>query len=462
MKIVAIGGVAGGMSMASRAKRIDPNAEVIVLEARGYVSFSNCGMPYMIGGISEREDLLSRPPEYFAAKGIDARIHSRVTSIDPERKVVSVVTADDPEGYELGYDKLVIATGSRALIPPIAGAEYGFALRSIEDMDRIATEVDEILRAVSTPKAVVIGAGPVGVEMAENLTHRGFGVTLVSRPAHILKSIDGELADLVQARIEAHSVTVMTGQGAQAIEKVSDTPELRVLLADGTELEANLVIHAAGARPRSELGEQIGLELAPDGSIITDGYGRTSNPDVYASGDVAAVEYLDGSKRSAALAGLANRGGRRVADAIFLDAIAAGESSVEPPFSIDPKPALGTEIVQAFDWAAAQTGIPAAELDARDDVLRVRIDTTTHAGYYPGSQPLHVVAWFDRADDRLLGASVVGADSVDKQINVLAAALHAQMDAEDLAELELAYAPQFGHTKDSINLLGYVATNELH
>ena len=444
MRVVVVGGVAGGMSAASRLRRRDEGAEIIVLERSTYVSFANCGLPYYVGG--EIEDpaklLLHTPQTLKAALNLDVRINSEVTAIDPGAHSVQVTDTETGEAYTLTYDHLILSPGGFAARPPIDGLDSPrvHTLRTVDDA--------LALREASGTRAVVLGAGFIGIEAAEALAHRGFETHLVEYAEHVLPPLEVEMATLVTQELRALGVRVHTGVAAQSIAHGDDRDS--VTLTDGTELSADVIVLSAGVRPDTALAEVAGIETR-GGYILVDDRGRTSADDVYAVGDATVGRDHD---RPVALAGPANRGGRLVADAIA-DAD-TGEATARPI----PRP-LGTAIVRIGGLTAAMTGENRQALDAAGtQYFTVHTHANQHAGYFPGAQPVHILMHVG-TDGQILGAQAVGADGVDRRIDVIATAMRAGMKAPDLIDLDLAYAPPYGQAKDPVNQTGMVAHNVL-
>ncbi|ADG73281.1 FAD-dependent pyridine nucleotide-disulfide oxidoreductase [Cellulomonas flavigena DSM 20109] len=449
-RIVVVGGVAGGMSAAARARRLDETASIVVLEQSEYVSFANCGLPYHLSGEIESRDalLLHTPQSLRAALALDVRTGSRVTAIDRAARTVTVTHADGT--YELPYDALLLAPGAVAVRPPVEGLDHPavHALRTIPDLDALTARV-AALPADGPRRAVVVGAGFIGLEAVEALAARGLEVALVELADHVLPPLDAELAPLLADELRAHGVALHLGVSASAVTSTDDGAAL-VTLSDGTRLPADVVVVNVGVRPASDLARDAGLELGARGAIKVDADQRTSDPYVWAVGDAVEVtQAVTGDTGPVPLAGPANRQGRRAADAML------GRRTTPQA------PVLGTAIVRVFGLTAAVTGASQATL-ARAGVEHetVRIHAGHHAGYFPGAEQVHLVASF-APDGRLLGAQAVGREGVDKRIDVLATALRAGMTADDLAELELAYAPPYGAAKDPVNMLGFVAQNVL-
>ncbi|MDU0968513.1 MAG: FAD-dependent oxidoreductase [Actinomycetaceae bacterium] len=462
MRLIIVGGVAAGMSAATRARRLSETAEIVVLEAGPYVSFANCGLPYHLAGeIADRKKLLVQKPESLRARAnLDVRVNSRVTRIDRSRRVVAVA---GPEGeYELGYDDLILAPGAQAVVPDLPGIDLPqvSTLQTIDELDRIMEVAESAKQTAEAagrrPLAVVLGAGFIGLETAEALATRGFEVAVVEAAERVLAPMPAELSRLVEAELTRHGVAVHTGQPARAIEAPASAggegAAVQVRLEDGA-LPADLVVCSVGVRPRSELAADAGLALTERGAIVVDECQRTSDPHIYAAGDATACPLAAGGTGTVLLAAPANRQGRRAADAIL-----GAEVGVAPT---PVRPAGATAIVRVFDLVAARTGASAAQLEAAGaDWFAVRVTAPSHAGYYPGAQMMNLVAYFG-ADGTLLGAAATGGEGVDKRIDVLATALQAGMTADDLTELDLCYAPPFGAAKDAITMLGMAAQNVL-
>jgi len=473
MRIVIVGGVAGGMSAAARARRLDEHAEIVVLEQGAYVSFANCGLPYHLSGeIAQRDELLLHTPESLASSlNLDVRTGHRVTGIDKAAQKVTIAAGDDT--YALAYDALVLSPGATAVRPPIEGLDHPavHTLRTVPDVDALRERIEDLLvhrlETDPAPSAVVIGAGFIGLEAVEALTGRGLKVHLVELAGHVLPPLDAELAPLLADELAAHGVDLRLGVSAQAVTQAGTMPvtlggakresgkagspgAVTVTLSDGATLAADLVIVNVGVRPASALAGEAGLELGATGAIKVDGDQHASAPHIWAVGDAVEVtQAITGARIPVPLAGPANRQGRRAADSI------CGRRTT-PQASV-----LGTAIVRVFGLTAATTGANQATL-RRAGIAHevVHIHPGHHAGYYPGSEQVHLVASF-APDGTLLGAQGVGRAGVDKRIDILAVAIRAGMSADDLAELELAYAPPYGSAKDPVNMLGFVAQNVL-
>jgi NADPH-dependent 2,4-dienoyl-CoA reductase/sulfur reductase-like enzyme/rhodanese-related sulfurtransferase len=446
MKIVIVGGVAGGASAAARCRRLSEDAEIVVVERGPDVSFANCGLPYFVGGaIASREKLLVVTPERLRQRfRLDVRTESAVEAIDRAAKRVRVRKLATGEQYEESYDKLILAMGASPLRPPIPGIELPgiYTLRNLQDMDRIKARIDAGVR-----EAVVVGAGFIGLEMVENLVQRGVRTTVVELQDQVLPPLDPEMTTPLLEHLRAHGVTVLLGESATAFEPTGDG--VVVHLKSGKSLPAQLVSLGVGVRPESQLAAAAGLDVGPRGGIRVNGSLQTSDPSIYAIGDV--IEVLDvvtQSPTQVPLAGPANRQGRLAADHAFGRAV-------------HYRGTQGTVIVKAFERTAAMTGASEKVLRRLGREFRkVYIHPTHHAGYYPGAEAMTLKLLFDPAG-KVLGAQAVGGAGVDKRIDVLAVAIQAGMTVFDLEEMELAYAPQFGSAKDPVNMAGFVAAGLL-
>lgn len=439
---VIVGGVAGGMSTATRLRRQDEQRNIIVFEASGHVSFANCGLPYHVSGtIPKRESLLLQTPESLKARfNLDVRVNTRVTAIDRENKKVEVHNELTGETYTQGYDTLVLSPGAVPVLPPIPGIERALTLRTVEDLDEIMAAIDD-----STRHAVLIGGGFIGLELAENMAERGLNVTVIERAPQILAPLDPEMAAIVTQRLRDHGVSVIT----QA--NTVDIREDAVELSDGRIIYSDIVVAAIGVRPANELAEAAGLEIGERGGIKVDEQLRTNDPAIFAIGDAAEKrDGVSGEDTLVPLAQTANRHGRLVADII------AGRSDMRRAGT------LGTAIVGLFGISAATVGWN--EKRARTTYRKLRIihlHPANHAGYYPGACQLHLKLVIDADTDEILGAQAVGEDGADKRIDVIATAMRGGLKAADLADLELAYAPQFGSAKDPVNMAGFIDDNAL-
>jgi NADPH-dependent 2,4-dienoyl-CoA reductase/sulfur reductase-like enzyme/peroxiredoxin family protein/TusA-related sulfurtransferase/rhodanese-related sulfurtransferase len=447
MKIVIVGGVAGGASAAARARRLSEDAEIILLERGPDVSFANCGLPYHIGGeIQDRSRLKVQTPESLSQQlNIDVRVRSEVISIDREAKKVRVRYLDNGDEYEESYDKLILSPGASPLRPPLPGIEDRrvHVLRTLEDMDRIKEASDEAGRVL------IVGAGFIGLEVAEQLKRLGKEVTVVELVDQILPQVDPEMVRPIEDEMRREGIDLILGDGIDAFVDIDGS--LEAVLKSGRKVGADLVLLSIGVKPESQLASEAGLETGQRGAIVVNSYQQTSDPDIYAAGDAAETEErILGKRIVLPLGGPANRQGRTAADHIFL-----GEQAT--PYA----GSLGTAIVRVFDMAVGVTGWTEKRLKQEDMAYDTTVVTDfQHAGYYPGALPVTVKIIWDPQSGRLLGGQVYGADGADKRLDVLATAITAGMKAEDLIHLELAYAPPFGSAKDVINLAGFSAQNQ--
>ncbi|MFO0901254.1 MAG: FAD-dependent oxidoreductase [Pirellulales bacterium] len=447
MKLVIVGGVAGGASAAARARRLSEDAEIVLFERGPDVSFANCGLPYYLGGqIAERAKLLVVTPQRLKERfALDVRTRSSVESIDRAAKTVHIRELDSGREYDEPYDKLILAPGAAPLRPPIPGLELPgvYTLRNLEDTDRIYAALGSGVR-----QAVVVGAGFIGLELVENLVHRGVATTLVELQDQVLPPLDKELTTPLAKALADHGVTLLLGDSAEAFEQSSDG--LVVRLKSGRLLEAQLVVLGIGVRPENKLAVEAGLEVGPRGGIRVNDRLETSDPNIFAVGDAIEVRdfVLDGPTQ-VPLAGPANRQGRIAADNVF------GRDSRY-------RGTQGTAIVGLFGRTAAMTGASEKALRRAGRPFRmVYVHPAHHAGYYPGGEGMTLKLLFAPDDGRILGAQAVGGAGVDKRIDVLAVAIQAGMTVYDLEEMELAYAPQFGSAKDPVNMAGFVAAGLL-
>ncbi|MGR2752285.1 FAD-dependent oxidoreductase [Agromyces arachidis] len=438
-RYLIIGGVAGGMSAATRLRRLDEHAEIIVLERGGYVSFANCGLPYYLGGVIEkRSSLLLQTPESLGSRfGLDVRVRTEAVAIDREARTVTARDLSTGDETVLAYDALVLSPGSTPIRPPMQGGERMLTLWNIDDVDAAMERLETAPR-----NALVIGAGFIGLEMVENLVHRGLDVTLVELADQVLPPVDPEMAGPVAQRLVDRGVDVRLGTKVVAIGPDTAT------LDDGSVVPAEFVLGSVGVRPETSLAASAGLELGERGGIRVDDRLRTSDPHIWAIGDaVEKVDAITGEHRIVALAGLANRHGRLAADAI------TGRD-------IRVRDALGTAVVGVMGLTVAATGWNEKLLRARGRDIRVfHTHPASHTGYYPGAETMSLKLLVDAETDAILGAQGVGGDGVDKRIDVIATAMAGGLTASELAELELAYAPQYSSAKDPVNMLGYVAMN---
>ncbi|MFF2370646.1 FAD-dependent oxidoreductase [Agromyces sp. NPDC058110] len=442
-RTVIVGGVAGGMSAATRLRRLDAEREIVVLERSGAVSYANCGLPYHLGGaIPERGSLELQTPDGLRNRfGLDVRVQTEAVAIDSVAQTVEARDLRTGRVEQIAYDELVLAPGARPRRPErlAAGAEVE-TLRTLDDLDRIADAVDALDPGAPV---VVIGAGHLGIEIADNLHRRGLAVALVQRGTHLLPALDAEMTAPLADHLLGLGIDVRVGAG------IAEVGAREVRLTSGVRLPAALTIAAMGVEPETALARTAGIEVGPAGGIVVDGLHRTGIPNIFAIGDAAEkVDAIDLASRPVALAGLANRHGRHVADVI-----AGGDST---PAS----PALGTSIVDVAGVTAASVGWNEARARSKGRSVRVlHSHPLSHAGYYPGARPMSLKLVVDAVDDRILGAQAVGTEGVARRIDVIAVAMSAGLRASALADLELAYAPQYGSAKDPVNQLGYLARN---
>ncbi len=440
MKVLIVGGVAGGMSAATRLRRLREDAEIIVFEQGPHVSYANCGLPYHVGEvIPEESDLLLQTPQTLKDRfNLDVRVNSRVTKLNPDTKTVEVQNLETGEQYVESYDSLILSMGAKPRMLDVPGIERAHVLRDVPDAIRIKELVDQ--KKISS--AAIIGAGFIGIELAENLQHRGIATTVIALRDTILTQFDPEVIEPMQALLVKHGVQLALN---------SDTTEVRansLVLKDGREIPADLVVMAIGVVADHSLAVNAGLKIGEAGGIAVDDHMRTSDPDIYAVGDAAEkTSAFTQAGQMIALANLANRHGRLVADVIAGEKVAA-------------RPSIGTGIIGAYGMAAAVTGLTEAmaqRLGISHQVIHLH--PGSHAGYYPGAERVSLKVLFDPETGRLLGAQGIGFDGVDKRIDVVATAIYAGLGIDDLMNLELAYAPAFGSAKDAINQAGYVGNN---
>ncbi len=469
MKVIIVGGVAGGASCAARLRRLDEKAEILMVERGPYVSYANCGLPYHVGGVIEKESsLLVANEQYFRANlGIDARTNCEAISISPKKKTVDLKNVQTGEVTTESYDKLVLSPGAPSVHPPLPGIDLPgiFHVRTVPDARTIREWVEQgtefltgmnnysgIQMVKPVRRAVVVGGGFIGLEMAENLVHLGFDVTLIQKPPHVLGPLDPEVARLVESHVERHGVRLALGDGVTGFKQL-DRGALEVQTSSGKTYPADIVILAIGVRPDTALAKTAGLTIGERGGIRVDEHMRTSDPDIFAVGDAIEVkDFVTGEWSLVALAGPANRQGRIAADVI------AGRDSRF-------RGTQGTAIIGLFGGAAAWTGVSEKTLKriGDKDYEKIYIFPNSHAGYYPGAKMLGLKALFRKSDGRLLGAQALGVDgpAVDKRISALAVAIQLGATIYDLEEAELCYAPQFGSAKDAVNFAGMVAADVL-
>ncbi|HZZ77487.1 MAG TPA: FAD-dependent oxidoreductase, partial [Gemmataceae bacterium] len=447
MKLIIVGGVAGGASAAARARRLSEDAEIVLIERGPDVSFANCGLPYYVGGeIAERDKLLVVTPERLRTRfRLDVRTRSSVERIDRAARKVHIRDLATGREFEESYDKLILAPGAAPLRPPIPGIDLDgiFTLRNLADVDRIKGRADHGVK-----HAVVIGAGFIGLELVENFVRRHIATTVVELQDQVLPPFDKEMTTPIAQRLIDKGVTLILGKSAEAFET---TPEgIAVRLKSGERIVGQLVILGIGVRPENKLAVDADLEVGPRGGIRVDDHMQTSDPNIYAVGDAIEVkDYVLGEKTQVPLAGPANRQGRIAADHIF------GRFARY-------RGTQGTAIVRVFDRTAAMTGSSEKTLRrANRSFRKIYVHPANHAGYFPGAEAMALKVLFDPSNGLILGAQAVGGSGVDKRIDVLAVAIQAGMTVFDLEEMELAYAPQFGSAKDPINMAGFVAAGLL-
>lgn len=446
MKVVIVGGVAGGATAAARLRRLDEEAEIVILERSGYVSYANCGLPYYIGGtIQDKGALTLQTPESFRARfNIDVRVRHEVLSLQPQAHTVTVRRLDDGAEYTESYDKLILSPGTKAIRPPLPGIDLEgiFTLRTVEDTLRIR----EFLEHHQPKSAVVVGGGFIGLEMAENLIHAGVHTTLIQLDDQVLLPLDKDMAGEVHSYLRGQGLDLRLGTAVTGFRRQGS--QLETLIGDEPPVAADLVILAIGVAPESQLARQAGLTLGQKGAIVVDAHMRTSQPDIYAVGDAVELTHaVTGQKALVALAGPANRQGRVAADHIC----GLGQSYAG---------AQGSSILKLFDMTAAATGLNEKAAQAAGVAYDKAVTySASHATYYPGAQNMTIKTLFDPQTGRILGAEIVGFDGVDKRIDVMAAAIRAGLTAQQLTQLDLAYAPPYSSAKDPVNMAGYVIEN---
>ncbi len=446
MKVVIVGGVAGGATAAARIRRLDEQAEIVVFERSGYISYANCGLPYFIGdAITDPEDLTLQTPESFYSRfRAEMKVRHEVTAIHPDRKTVSVKNLETGEEFEENYDKLILSPGAKPTQPrvPGTGLDRVFTLRTVEDTFRIKAYINE-----HHPKsAVLAGGGFIGLELAENLRELGMDVTIVQRPRQLMNPFDPDMAALIHGEMRRNGVRLVLGRTVEGFAEKDGGVD--VLLKDGAPLHAGMVVLAIGVTPDTALAKDAGLALGIRDSIVVNERMETSVPDIYAVGDAVQVKHaVTGQDALISLAGPANRQGR-----IAADNVCGGDSRYSG--------SQGSSVIKVFGLTAAVTGV--SETNARKaglDVDKVILSPMSHAGYYPGGKLMTMKVVFEKGTYRLLGAQIVGSEGVDKRIDVLAAAIHGGMKATGLKELDLAYAPPYSSAKDPVNMAGFMIDN---
>ncbi len=446
MKVVIVGGVAGGATAAARIRRLDEQAEIVVFERSAYISYANCGLPYYIGGVIEDagELTLQTPESFFTRFRVQIKVLHEVTAIHPDRKTVSVTNLQTGERFEESYDKLLLSPGAKPTQPRFPGADSDrlFTLRTVEDTLRIRAYIDE-----HHPRsAVLAGGGFIGLELAENLRELGMDVTIVQKPMHLMTPFDADMAALIHGEMRRHGVKLALGHTVEGFAQRDGGMD--VLLQDAAPLHADMVILAIGVTPDTALAKEAGLELGVRGSIVVNDRMETSVPDIYAVGDAVQVRhFVTGQDALIALAGPANKQGR-----IAADNICGGDSRYTG--------SQGSSVLKVFDMTAALTGLNETQAAAAGfDADSVILSPMSHAGYYPGGRVMTMKVIFEKETYRLLGAQIVGYEGVDKRIDVLATAIRAGMKATELKDLELAYAPPYSSAKDPVNMAGFMVDN---
>ncbi|ABJ72388.1 NAD(FAD)-dependent dehydrogenase and rhodanese domain [Lactococcus cremoris subsp. cremoris SK11] len=439
-KILIVGGVAGGMSAATRLRRLQEKAEIIVFEKGPYVSFANCGLPYYVGGeIEERENLIVQSSKALQKRfNLDVRENSEVTAIDSKEKKITVLS--NGKSYFESYDKLILSPGAKPFVPQIKGLDLAnnvFTLRNIPDVDKIMAQLKE----KAPKKATIIGAGFIGIEMAENLAKRGIAVTIVEKAPHVLPTLDREMAAYVNEELIKNNVSVMTNTGAVEFK------DKQILLDNGESLLSDLTILSVGIQPETSLAKMADIKLGLRNAILVDEHYETSVKDIYAVGDAIVVKNQLGHDALISLASPANRQGRQVADIIS-------------GLPVENRGSLGTAIVRVFDLQVASTGLSESQLQSLNLKHKiVHVTANNHAGYYPGATSIVLKLIFEPESGETFGAQALGKEGVDKRIDILSTAIKAKLTVFDLPELEFTYAPPFGSAKDPVNMAGYAAMN---
>ena len=445
MKVVIVGGVAGGATAATRLRRLDEHAQITVFERSGYISYANCGLPYYIGGVIEdKEELTLQTPESIGKRfRIDMKVHHEVTDINAVKKTVTVHNLDTGKVYEESYDKLILSPGAKPVMPNLPGIENEkiFTLRTVEDTLKIRSFVEE-----KKPKtAVMVGGGFIGLEVAENLCDLGVKVTVVQRPKQLMNTLDYDMATLVHNKLRSKGISLKLGGDVIGVDEKED---LQVLLKDDEPIPTDMVLMAIGVSPETTLAKKAGLELGIKGAIVVNDKMETSVPDIYAVGDAVQVKHtVTGNYAVISLAGPANKQGRIVADNICgLDSHYKGS--------------MGSSVIKLFDMTVASTGLTEkAAKDAGIEYERIVLSPASHAGYYPGAKVMTMKVVYEKSTLKILGAQIVGYDGVDKRLDVIATAISAGMKATELKDLDLAYAPPYSSAKDPVNMAGFMIEN---
>ena len=445
MKIIIIGGVAGGATAAARIRRMDENAEIIIFERSGYISYANCGLPYYIGGvIRDKEDLTLQTPEGFYRRfRIIVKVGHEVTDIDAKNKIVSVTDLKTGRQFTESYDKLILSPGAKSLLPDFyIKNERTFTLRTVED----TLKIREFIENESPKTAVVIGGGFIGLEMAENLAEVGIKTTIIQRSNHLLPTVDCDMASFIHANFRLHGVQLLLNSNTEKMSVTGDKVLLE--MSDGRQISADMVVLAVGVVPENTLAKKAGLELGAKGAIKVNSRMETSVADIYAVGDaVQTRHFITEQDAVISLAGPANKQGRIVADNI------CGINS-------EYKGSQGSSVIKIFDMTVATTGINEQQATASGyEYEKVIITQNSHAGYYPNATAMTLKLIFEKESCKVLGAQIVGYDGVDKRIDVIATAIRARLRADELKDLDLAYAPPYSSAKDPVNMAGFVAEN---
>lgn len=446
MKVVIIGGVAGGATAAARIRRLDEQAEIIVFERSGYISYANCGLPYYIGDtITDPEALTLQTPEsFFSRFQITMKVRHEVTAIHAERNVVSVKNLETGAEFEERYDKLLLSPGAKPSLPPVPGTDIDrlFTLRTVEDTFRIKDYINK-----KNPRSVILaGGGFISLELAENLRHLGMEVTIIQRPKQLMNPFDVDMASFIHSEMRSHGIRLLLGHTVEGFEETENG--VRVLLKEEAPLSADMAVLAIGVSPDTRLAEMAGLKLGIKNSIIVNERMETSVPNIFAVGDAVQVKhFVSGEDSLISLAGPANKQGRIAADNICgKDSRYSGSQ--------------GSSIIKVFNMTAAVTGLnEKSAKKAGLSVDKVILSPMSHAGYYPGGKVMTMKVVFEKETYRLLGAQIVGYEGVDKRIDVLSTAIRAGMKATDLNELDLAYAPPYSSAKDPVNMAGFMIEN---
>lgn len=446
MKVVIIGGVAGGATAAARLRRLDESAEIVILERSGYVSYANCGLPYYAGGVIKDKSALTlkTPEDFYERFRVDVRVKNEVTSINPEKKTVTVRRLEDMSEYEESYDKLILSPGAKAIQLPLPGAdsEKIMTLRTVEDVFRIR----EYLEENNPETAVVIGGGFIGLEAAENLMHYGVKTTLFQNSPHVMPNLDYDIASQVNSYLRSKGLDLRLNKSVNGFKE--ENGKITVTVENSESVTADLVIMAVGVVPETHLAENAGLKLGIKKAIVVNEHMETSVPDIYAVGDAVQIKnFVTGEDALISLAGPANKQGRIAADNIcgIRSEYTGGQ---------------GSSVIKLFDMTVASTGINeknASELGLEYD--KAVTYSASHATYYPGAMDMTIKTIYVPSTGKILGAQIVGFEGVDKRIDVMAAAIRGGMTSADLEELELSYAPPFSSAKDPVNMVGYVIEN---